>query len=65
MSATPALPGPPLRLRCELLENPLGLTRHPQFSWVVNDARPAELQTAYEIIVASTPERLTPDKADL
>ncbi len=60
------MPGAPFRLRCEFASNPLGVTRrHPRLSWCVNDTRPAELQTAYEIMVASSDRKLAADNADL
>lgn len=43
----------------------MGLTKHPHFSWWVSDARPAEVQSAYEIHAASSAERLRDDTADL
>ena len=55
----------PWRLRCEFLDNPMGLTKHPHFSWWVSDVRPAEVQSAYEIHAASSAERLRDDTADL
>ncbi|HEY4108820.1 glycoside hydrolase family 78 protein [Puia sp.] len=55
----------PTALRCEQLTDPLGIdTRHPRLSWQLtadaNDIR----QTAWQIIVASTPELLAKDKGD-
>lgn len=55
----------PIRLRCNDHEDPLGLLDHPTFSWWVSDDRPAEVQSAYEIEVASSRERLDQDQADL
>ncbi|MGK0220880.1 MAG: alpha-L-rhamnosidase [Limisphaerales bacterium] len=55
----------PQRLRCEFLENPMGLTNHPHFSWWVSDVRPAEVQSAYEIHAATSAERLRDDSAEL
>ena len=58
--------GAPLRLRCEYLENPLGLdVAVPRLSWWINDHRPAEIQTAYQILAASSKETLTLDEGDL
>jgi alpha-L-rhamnosidase len=60
------MPGAPFRLRCEFASNPLGVTRrHPRLSWWVNDTRPAELQTAYEIMAATTEDKLAADEADI
>ena len=51
--------GAPTRLRCEYLSNPLGIDEtRPRLSWWVDDDRPAELQTAYRILAASSPQRL-------
>ena len=56
----------PLRLRCEFVNNPLGVTAaNPRLSWWVHDQRPAEIQSAYEIIAASTPILLQQDVGDL
>lgn len=42
----------PVALRCEHLENPVGLDEPaPRFSWQMRDARPGARQTAYEIVV--------------
>lgn len=58
-------PKAPFRLGCEFLTDPLGVTAHPNFSWWVDDPRPAEVQSAYEIQAASSAERLTGEAADL
>lgn len=56
----------PLRLRCEYLDNPLGIdTCHPRLSWWVNDSRDAELQTAYQIQASATRAGLESGGADL
>lgn len=58
--------GAPFRLRCEFASNPLGVIRRPpRLSWWINDNRPAELQSAYEIMAASSSEKLAQDKADV
>jgi len=53
-------------LRCEMLNNPEGIgTTHPRLSWqLTGDARNIN-QTSYEILVASSPEKLVAGKADL
>ena len=53
-------------LRLEYLEDPLGIDiPQPRFSWTLeSDARGAA-QSAYQILVAAAPERLTPERADL
>ena len=59
----------PQRLRCEHLVNPLGIdTRHPRLSWEVRASDPAArglAQTAYQVLVASSPELLAEGRADL
>src|SRR5689334_18628636 len=46
-------------LRCEYLESPLGIDeRQPRLSWRVESAERGERQTAYEIVVAETRDRL-------
>lgn len=58
--------GAPTRLRCEYLSNPLGIDEtRPRLSWWVDDDRPAELQTAYRILAASSPQRLAAEEGDL
>src|SRR5262245_8547070 len=58
--------GAPTRLRCEYLENPLGIDeQRPRLSWWLDDERPAELQTAYRILAASAPQLLEEDRGDL
>jgi alpha-L-rhamnosidase len=56
-------------LRCEGLTAPLGIeSLHPKLTWRL-EARTAALrglrQTAYRILAATTPERLTERDADL
>ncbi len=53
-------------LRCEYLANPLGLGEaHPRLSWNLSSRQRGEMQTAYEILVASSPEQLQKDAGDL
>jgi alpha-L-rhamnosidase len=53
-------------LRTEMLTNPLGIdATKPRFSWeLTGDQRGIE-QTAYNILVASSPEKLAANQADL
>jgi len=45
----------PERLRCEYLRNPLGVDAlRPRLSWWPTDHRPAEVQTAYQILAAES-----------
>ncbi|MGC8781143.1 MAG: family 78 glycoside hydrolase catalytic domain [Anaerolineae bacterium] len=54
------------QLRCEYLTNPLGLGMPaPRLSWVLESNRRGERQTAYQIIAASSPEKLAGDEADV
>ena len=56
----------PVRLRCEYLENPLGLdVAAPHFSWQSDSAERNWRQTAYEILVAGSGENLAPGTADV
>jgi alpha-L-rhamnosidase len=56
----------PTRLRCERMDNPLGLEEsRPRLSWWVNDSRPAELQTGYHIQAARSLEALHRGEASL
>ena len=53
-------------LRCEYLADPLGIdVKKPRLSWVIESAQRGERQTAYEVLVASTPELLAKDQGDL
>jgi alpha-L-rhamnosidase len=56
----------PEQLRCELLENPLGIdAAQPRLSWVLNTTERGQRQTAYEILAASNAEDLLPGRAEL
>lgn len=53
-------------LRCEYLENPIGIGEtRPRLSWWCESAQRGDQQTAYQILVASTPELLKKDQGDL
>jgi alpha-L-rhamnosidase len=53
-------------LRCEYAENPLGIdVPHPRLSWTINSERRGEAQTAYQVLVASSPELLKSDRGDV
>lgn len=65
-SQKPALP--PSGLLCDLLHEPARAVitdANPEFSWIVNDSSQGAIQTAYQIRVASSPDRLADDEADL
>ena len=45
----------PGQLRCEYLENPLGIdATQPRLSWIVESNERGQKQTAYQIIVAGS-----------
>lgn len=53
------------RLRCEYLVNPEGLDElAPRLSWVIDCARRGARQTAWRVLVASSPERLARGEGD-
>jgi len=52
-------------LRCEYALDPLGIdTEKPRFSWTLESNRRGQKQTAYQIIVASSAEKLEINKPD-
>ena len=54
------------RLRCEYLENPLGIdVSQPRLSWIVESKQRGQRQVAYQVLVASTEAGLNSDKGDL
>src|ERR1035438_4424543 len=56
----------PDRLRCEYLDNPLGIdSLQPRLSWVLESKQRAEMQTAYQILAASSEALLKADSGDL
>jgi alpha-L-rhamnosidase len=58
--------GAPRRLRCEYLHNPLGIDiARPRLSWCIDDPRPAEIQTAYQLLAASSDRQLANDVGNL
>jgi alpha-L-rhamnosidase len=64
--ATASAVHPPGHLRCEELETPLGIdTPQPRFSWQLDDSRLGAKQTAYEIQIASSPQRLVAGHPDV
>jgi alpha-L-rhamnosidase len=53
-------------LRCENLENPLGLaTDKPRLTWIASSTRRGDRQTAYEVRVAGSADILAKDRADI
>lgn len=65
----PALSAQPLQvknLRCEMRNNPLGIDiRTPRLSWEIHDDGRGIYQTAYHVLVASSPEKLSANEGDL
>ena len=59
----------PVNLRCEYRRNPLGIdTIQPRLSWTLEPTDPRARglrQTAYQILAASSEERLRSDRGDL
>jgi alpha-L-rhamnosidase len=56
----------PLHLRCEYLENPLGIDRaSPQLSWQSDNTERNWEQAGYQIVVASSLEQLRTGEADV
>jgi alpha-L-rhamnosidase len=53
-------------LRCESLKEPLGIdVAQPRLSWRIESPKRGERQTAYQVLVASSPQLLAADKGDL
>ena len=49
-------PYPPRNLRCEYLENPMGIdVEKPRFFWVLDHSQRGQVQTAYQLVVSSDP----------
>ena len=56
----------PAELKCEYRQNPLGVeSTNPRLSWIVVSDERNQIQTGYEILVASAIEKLTEDGADM
>ncbi len=53
------------RLRCEYKRNPAIDNLHPRLSWILESDAFGQKQTAYRILVATSPELLSPGNADL
>jgi len=53
-------------LHCEYQKEPLGLdVGRPRLSWIMNSDRRGDFQSAYQVLVASTPEKLSLGQGDL
>ena len=56
----------PAQLRCERTANPLGVDEpQPRLSWILQSPERGASQSAYQVLVASSPEVLAQDKGDL
>ena len=54
------------QLRVNRAENPLGIdSPQPRFSWKITSDKRGAAQTAYQILVASSPDLLVEGKADM
>jgi alpha-L-rhamnosidase len=54
------------QLRCEYRIDPLGIdVAEPRLFWQIRDARRGARHTAYQVLVASTPEKLAAHEGDL
>jgi alpha-L-rhamnosidase len=59
-------PGPPIAVQCEYQSNPVGIdVENPRFSWMVNDQSRGAVQTAYQILVASSLDELAKNQGDI
>ena len=66
VSAMSAAPRAPIQLQTQLRRNPVAVnSRHPQFGWVLPWAGHGQMQSAYEILAASSQKLLTQGKGDL
>lgn len=64
--ALPAAAIEPYALECEARLNPEGIdTARPRLGWKLKSPAPADRQTAYQILAASTPEKLAANTPDL
>lgn len=53
-------------LRCEYKKEPLGIGHpNPRLSWKIKSAEPAQVQTAWQVLVASSPRLLSSGRADM
>ena len=67
MPAT-SIPLAPAGLLCELMENAESTfirRKYPRFGWIVKDDAPNTMQTAYQVLVASSMEILARDEGDV
>ena len=56
----------PVQLRCEYLNDPLGIeTTSPRLSWIITSDQRGQKQTAYQVLVASSQSLLKQNRGDL
>jgi alpha-L-rhamnosidase len=56
----------PVHLRCEYLDNPLGIdVSNPRLSWVLGSSERGQVQTAFQVLVASDRKNLDRNIGDL
>ncbi|MDA2926396.1 family 78 glycoside hydrolase catalytic domain, partial [Acidobacteria bacterium AH-259-G07] len=56
----------PMRLKCEYVVDPLGVGAvKPRFSWILESSRRDQMQAAYQVLVASSEEKLKQNIGDL
>jgi alpha-L-rhamnosidase len=60
-----AAPYAPTSLRADDLANPVGTEGVPYFGWLDNDTNANEIQSAYEVLVASTAAKLDANLGDV
>ncbi|MDP0500829.1 MAG: family 78 glycoside hydrolase catalytic domain [Verrucomicrobiota bacterium JB022] len=63
--ASPALALEPYALTAEAMRNPLGLDASPTLSWKLKSDTRGDRQTAYQVLVASSADKLAADEGDL
>src|SRR5690625_628738 len=66
--ANESSPQAPKGLLCELLRAPgqaVSTDREPEFGWVLNDPRRGAKQSGWQILVASSKERIESDQGDM
>ena len=55
----------PLELKCEYAINPLGIdSAQPRFNWILESSQRGQMQSAYQILVASSEEKLNANISD-
>src|SRR5205823_14402763 len=56
----------PVQLRTDHLTNPIGIdTPNPQFAWQSDATTPNWMQSAYQLLIATSEKNLAPGKADV